>query len=310
MSSLRPPFWRRAGRTLTLLLPVIPAAALAATQTAPKAQPKAVPAAVAAPAAVPSPAPVDGGWPREVKTSAGLFTLYQPQLDAWDGAKLAFYAAFSVREKPDANPLYGVVWGDGRTVVDKDSRLVTFSERQVRRLVLPSAPDREKALLKVANDEVAPITRTIALDRLAAMMEVAEADRAKRALTLKNDPPRIVFSYKAAILVTIDGEPVWQPVKDAKLERVLNTRVLVVRKGKDDHFLRVFDGWMTAKSLEGPWTVEKKPPKELQAALADAKASGQVDLLIGGNPNDPKTLPSLKQEGRSPPSSSPRPRPS
>jgi len=45
-----------------------------------------------------------------------------------------------VREKPDANPLHGVVWGDGRTVVDKDSRLVTFSERQIRRLVLPSAP--------------------------------------------------------------------------------------------------------------------------------------------------------------------------
>ena len=205
-----------------------------------------------------------------------------------------------MREKPDANPLYGVVWGDGRTVVDKDSRLVTFSERQMRRLVLPSAPDREKALLKVVNEEVAPITRSLALDRLAAMMEVAEADRAKQALTLKNDPPRIAFSYKAAILVTIDGEPAWRPVKDTKLERVLNTRVLLVRKGKDEVFLRVFDGWMKARSLEGPWEVEKKPSKDLQAAVADAKASGQVDLLIGGNPNDPKTLPSLKQEGRSP----------
>jgi hypothetical protein len=152
----------------------------------------------------------------------------------------------------------------------------------------------------VVNKEVTPVVRTIALDRLAAMMEVAEADRTKRALALKNDPPRIVFSYKAAILVMIDGPPAFQPVKDSKLERVLNTRVLLVRKGGDRLFLRVFDGWMTAKGLEGPWTVEKKPPKELQAALADAKASGQVDLLIGGNPNDAKTLPSLKQEGRSP----------
>jgi hypothetical protein len=187
-----------------------------------------------------------------VKTSAGTFTVHQPQLDTWDGATLSFYAAFALREKPDANPLYGVVWGEGRTVVDKDSRLVTFSGRQIRRLVLPSAPDREKALLDVVNKEVAPVTRTIALDRLTAMLEVAEADKAARSLTLKNDPPRIVFSYKSAILVTIDGEPVWQPVKDAKLERVINTRVLVVRKGKDDHFVRVFDGWMTAKSLKNP----------------------------------------------------------
>jgi hypothetical protein len=299
MSSLFPRSRIRAGHIFAALVPVIAAAAPAAAQDAPKTGPKSAPAAPAS-ATAPAAEPVDGGWPREVKTSAGLVTAYQPQLDAWDGSRLSFYAAVALREAPEANPIYGVVWGEGRTVVDKDSRLVTFSERHIRKLVLPSAPDREKALLEVVNKEVAPLTRTLALDRLAAMLEMAEADRALRALTLKNDPPRIVFSYQSAILVTIDGEPVWRSVKDTKLERVLNTRVLVVRKGEDRVYVRLFDGWMTAKSLEGPWTVEKKPPKELQAALADAKASGQVDLLLGGNPNDPKTLPSLKQEGRWP----------
>jgi hypothetical protein len=283
----------RRGCVLAFLVPVVTAATVAAAPPGPKASPPVAPAATAAPA------PVDGGWPREVKTSAGTFTVYQPQLDSWDGATLSFYAAFALREKPDASPLYGVVWGDGRTVVDKNSRLVTFTDRRFRKLGLPSAPGKEKALLDVANTEVGPVTRTIALDRLAAMLEVAEADKERRTLPLENDPPRIVFSTKAAILVYIDGEPVWRPVKDTKYERVLNTRVLLVRRGKDEHFVHVFDGWMTAKSLEGPWTVEKKPPRDLQAALADAKASGQVDFLLGGNPNDAKTLPSLKQ-GRSP----------
>jgi hypothetical protein len=302
MSPIRPLAGAR--RALAALVSAIAVTALAAAQTAPptppKAAPKPPPKAAPAAKAASAPAPVDGGWPREVKTSAGTITVYQPQLDTWDGATLAFYAAFALRDKPEANPLYGVVWGEGRTVVDKDSRLVTFSGRLIRRLVLPSAPEREKALLDVVNKEVTPLTRTIALDRLTAMLEIAEADKAAQSLTLKNDPPRIVFSYKSAILVTIDGEPVWRSIKDSKLERVLNTRVLVVRKKEDEIFVRVFDGWMKAKSLEGPWTVEKKPPKELPAALADAKASGQIDLLIGGNPNDPKTLPSLKQEGRSP----------
>jgi hypothetical protein len=302
MSCFRPRSAGRARFAVALALPAASVAALAFGQNAapPKAQPAAPARSAPAPKAAPAPSPVDGGWPREVRTSAGAITVYQPQLDTWDGATLAFYAAFALREKPESNPLYGVVWGEGRTVVDKDSRLVTFSGRHVRRLVLPSSPDKEKALLDVVNREVAPVTRTIALDRLTAMLEIAEADKAAQALTLNNDPPRIVFSYKSAILVTIDGEPAWRPVKDTKLERVLNTRVLVVRKGKDEVFVRVFDGWMKAKSLEGPWTVEKKPPKELPAALADAKASGQVDLLLGGNPNDAKTLPSLKQEGRSP----------
>ena len=274
----------------------------ASTVSWPAAAPAPTPAAkaAAAPTQPAEPAPIDGGWPREVQTSAGAFTVYQPQLDSWDGVKLSFYAAFAVKEKPEANPQYGVVWGDGRTVVDKDARLVTFSDRQIRKVVVPGAPEKEKALLEVANKEVAPVTRTLALDRLAAMLEVAEADKTTRALTLKNDPPRIVVAHNPAILVYIDGEPVWRPVKETKLERVLNTRVLVVRQGKDRCFVRVFDGWMTAKSLEGPWTIEKKPPKDLQTALADAKASGQLDLLIGGNPNDVKNLPSLQQEGRSP----------
>jgi hypothetical protein len=303
----RPRCSRPAGHALAFLIPLVAGAALVAAQTAPAAKPNsaAKPTAAASPAPnatadAKPPAAIDGGWPREVKTSLGTITIYQPQVDTWDGAQLAFYAAFSLQEKPDANPLYGVLWGDTRTLVDKDSRLVTLSGRRIKRLVVPSAPEKEKAVLDVVNKEVTPATPTISLDRLAAMLEIAQADRTAQSLALKNDPPRILFSYQSAILVYIDGEPVWRPVKDTKLERVLNTRVLVVRLAKDRLFVHVFDGWMTAKSLDGPWTVEKKPPKELAAALQDAKASGQVDLLIGGNPNDAKTLPSLKQAGRSP----------
>jgi hypothetical protein len=73
---------------------------------------------------------------------------------------------------------------------------------------------------------------------------------------------------------------------------VINTRVLLLRRGKD-HFVKVFDGWLSAESLEGVWSVEKEN-EDLKKALADAKASGQVDFLPGGNPNDAKTLPSLK----------------
>ncbi len=223
--------------------------------------------------------------------------LYQPQLDAWDGAKLSFYAAFAVREKPDANPLYGVVWGDGRTVVDKDSRLVTFSDRQIRRLVLPSAPDREKALLEGRERGGGAGRRArIALDRLAAMLEVAEADRATRALALKNDPPRIVFSYKSAILVTIDGEPVWRPVKDAKLERVLNTRVLVVRKGKDDllpaRLRRLDDGEEPGGAVDGG---------EEAAQGAAGGARRREGLRAGGPPHrrqpERREDPALAQAG-------------
>ena len=140
--------------------------------------------------------------------------------------------------------------------------------------------------------EVQPAIEEIALDRLAAALEVSAADRLASAVPVKNDPPKILFSTRPAILVLVDGAPVYQPVKDTKLERVINTRVLLLRK-KDEHFVKVFDGWLGAEKLEGPWTVQKET-SDLKKALADAKASGQVDFLPGGNPNDAKTLPSLK----------------
>ena len=52
----------------------------------------------AKPAAAPeAPPSVDGTWPREVKTSIGVVTVYQPQPEDWDGSKLSFRAAVSAK---------------------------------------------------------------------------------------------------------------------------------------------------------------------------------------------------------------------
>src|SRR5262249_61989626 len=71
----------------------------------------------------------------------------------------------------------------------------------------------------------------------------------------RNDPPRIVFSTVPAILVPIDGAPVYRPVTGTAYERVVNTRPLVMKEATGTHYLRLFDGWMTAPALTGPGTV-------------------------------------------------------
>ena len=264
-------------------------------EAAPPATAKAAPAAAAAkPATAPAPKTTDGIWPREVVTSIGIATIYVPQVEAWDGVTVEFRAAVALRGKSDAPPVYGVLWGKARTNVDKDARVVSLLDREFTKLVIPSAPDKQETWKQVLSKEVQPAVKTIALDRLAALLEVAAADKMAASVPVKNDPPKIVFSKQIAILAYVDGKPVYQPVKDTKLERVINTRVLLL-KDKDEHFIKVFDGWLEAKSLDASeWEVVKKPDKDLEKALADAKASGQVDFLPGGNPNDAKTLPTLK----------------
>ncbi len=282
-----------------VLVAAVPQSAPPATKPATPATKPAAPATKPAapatkPATAPAPQTTDGTWPREVVTSIGIATMYVPQVEAWDGVTLEFRAAVALRGKSDAPPVYGVLWGKARTNVDKDARVVHLLDREFTKLVIPSAPDKQETWKQVLSKEVQQAVKTIALDRLAALLEVAAADKMAASVPVKNDPPKIVFSKQIAILAYVDGQPVYQPVKDTKLERVINTRVLLLKE-KDEHFIKVFDGWLEAKALDaGEWEVVKKPGKDLEKALADAKASGQVDFLPGGNPNDAKTLPTLK----------------
>jgi hypothetical protein len=243
--------------------------------------------------------PIDGFWPREVKTSIGTVTLHLPQVDTWDGVTLEYLQAVSVQEKASAPPVYGVVWGETRTNVDKETRLVHLQDIRLTKVAFPSAPYQQAVWKQVIQKEVQPAVRTVGLDRLAAALEIAAADKMASSVPVRNDPPKIVFSKVQSILVYVDGAPVYRPVKDTDLERVINTRVLLLRNKKSRHFLRVFDGWLTAEKLGESWDVLEKDSDDLRKALADAKAAGQVDFLLGGNPNDAKTLPSLKQ-GRLP----------
>jgi len=238
--------------------------------------------------------PDAGEWPRMIQTEAGTFTVYQPQVEAWDGLNLEAHAAVSVQKQESEAPVYGVGWIQARSMVDKTTRLVTLDEMRITKVRFPSAPDREATYQAALQKDVTPKVKVMALDRLATALEVTQTGQAARSLPLRNEPPRIVFSDTTAILVYVDGAPAYRPVKGTGLERVINTRPLLLKDSSGRHYLRVFDGWMLAAAAQGPYAVATKgTPKDLDAALKDAIASGQVDLLPGGDPKDPKTLPSL-----------------
>ena len=101
-------------------------------------------------------------------------------------------------------------------------------------------------------------------------------------------PPRIVFVEGPAALVRIDGEPLWRPVENTSLERVINTSVLVLRDAKAGLVLiHVLDGWVGAPSLAGPWAVATKVPSDVNEVAKEVARMGGADLMLG--PEDPET---------------------
>ncbi len=224
----------------------------------------------------------DNGWPRKFAIGANSVAVYQPQIEEWFGNSLSARAAIAITENQGKQPLYGVLWFSARAEVDKINRLVTLSDFKITKLNIPMAPDKAAAFQIAFQARAAKQDQVIALDRLLADMAINHATTNSTSYEVKNDPPQILFSTRPAILVLIDGIPVLRPVPDTSLERIINTRTLLLREQSSGKFyLRVMDGWMESSNLNGPWTIAGQTSPELRKALElvkDSKNQSQTTL--------------------------------
>ena len=235
-------------------------------------------------------------WPRTITVSGVKYSLYQPQLDKWDGYDLEAHAAVSVVAAGAKAPIFGVIEITAKTTVARASRTVQFTSITVQKATFPSAPQQAAQYQQGFQTMATSGRSTMSLDRLEAMLAIQGAEKKARMVPVKNDPPKIVFSKTAAVLVPIDGEPVWRPVPGTGLERVLNTRPLVLRDTASGRlYLHLLDGFLEAPALAGPWTLAKSVPPDVSATAAKLAKEGVVDLMAGpSDDKDPKKKPSLK----------------
>ncbi|MET0543118.1 MAG: autotransporter [Variovorax sp.] len=256
------------------------------------------PAAAAASVASPSGAAAigaDAGWPRSFKAAGDVsLIVYEPQIDSWDGATLAGRSAVQVEigaDKPETR--YGIVSFAARTLTDKGRRVVSIDSVRFTKVDFPSStPAQAEAWSRAIAQGFTGGGRTIALDRLEAALSIAQAQQPVERKPLRNDAPRIVFSSVPAILLSIDGEPKYGPLAGTPFQRVLNTRPLVLRDNTGTHYLKVFDGWMSAPALDGPWQVLNAPSNALANAFKVASDAHTIDPLTGQSTPD-RPAPSL-----------------
>jgi hypothetical protein len=213
-----------------------------------------------------SAAPVaDKGWPRTFNSGTDTFTVYQPQVDKWDSNRVYLYSAVEAQNQSKKSSNYGVIWFNARAEVDKLNRTVTLDQVQLTKVNFPTDPGKNAELTKLLETKLPNATKTVSLDRL---MAATDADGAPiKTVEVKNDPPAIIFSTKSSVLVLIDGPAQLREVQGTHLERVINTKaVLLFENDKKTYYLRVSDWWLQAPGLEGPWTYAKKLPDDMKKA--------------------------------------------
>src|SRR5580704_8962891 len=208
----------------------------------------------------------DIGWPREKSNADGTIIYYQPQLDDWKGFReLDARMAVSIRTKTE-QPTVGVAYIRAHTDANLETRNVVLSHFEVTSTKFPSLDQAGAAAMdQLVKTFLSPTaTMDISLDRLLAELEEKNQDSTPVA-AVKNDPPKIFVSYDAnAILILVDGELVRAPIEKTNLEFVVNTNWdLFFDKPSSKYFLLNGKTWLTAASLEGPWSVTTKLPADL-----------------------------------------------
>ncbi len=211
-------------------------------------------------------------WPIVFSRGTTTYKVFEPRTDSWDGHQLAARSAVAVQSAGQAQPAYGVISFSAITLVDKTAQTATLANLRITSLDFPSATNQASAWLATLRQELPKHAQPLSLDRLeSSLVPTAQSPKPD---SIDNTPPRVIISTRPALLVYIDGPPAWRPVPSTDLKRVVNTRVLLLKDSSNRYFLHVFDGYLQASSLRGPWAIPARAPFGADTAEGLALASG------------------------------------
>jgi hypothetical protein len=228
----------------------------------------------------------DPGWPHVFHAGSQELTIYQPQIDYWNGyTNVHFRCAIALKGVMPAEK-FGALEVDAVTVVDQANRTVVVVPTH-RHLSFPKTSDADTASLTAAFDKMRPAGQpvTISLDRVLAYLKPDE-QRTQRTVDVNLAPPKIFYSSRPAILLTFMGGPKLKPVaKDnPDLMFALNANWDVFYTTQNQkYYLLDGESWLTAADPKGPWTAAQQLPQSF-SSLPAGESWNRVRQNIPGKP--------------------------
>ncbi len=117
-------------------------------------------------------------WPREVLSTEGTITMYQPQIESYSGDSLKARAAVSILQTGKDEPVFGAIWVTCRVMTDRPTRTVKLEQMEVRMIRFPEGTDADTAKIADALEEVIPRSDlTFSLDLLLESLETAQKEK-------------------------------------------------------------------------------------------------------------------------------------
>ncbi len=217
-------------------------------------------------------------WPLDIPHQKGVITLYQPQPEKLEGNVLTGRAAASYLPsgKSEDDRIFGALWFTAILDIDRVNDVAKARNMTITKLVTPKGEktvDDGAEAKKAIQDAVIALNMEIDLDRLIATLEEVSGPGSS---DFNSTPPRILIRQEPTVLVVLDGEAQIREIDG--LKRVVNSPAFLVEAG-GQWWLRGDRDWLTANSLDGPWTF---PKNSVPTTVADAAKKAGFPTSIAG----------------------------
>ena len=118
----------------------------------------------------------------------------------------------------------------------------------------------------------------MSMDQIASSLDTT-AQQKQQAQAFNNNPPQIIYSTVPSMLVSIDGDPVLQPIENSSLQRVANTPFLIVYNPNEQRYYLNGNGvWYTSSDIKTGWNVSGRLPREVAMLADDLEQKGDIPL--------------------------------
>jgi hypothetical protein len=219
----------------------------------------------------------DPGWPRQISKQGNTLVYYQPQVDNWeDFQKLDWRMAISITPA-GGKATVGAVTMHGWTSVNSATQMVLISNLSITNTYFPSLDAAGAAQMDQLVRTFLPPTVWISMQRLVAC--VPKPTSPPPGVHLNNDPPQIIVSYQPAILLGVEGQPLFADIPDTKLKYVINTDWALFVDRDTDYYVLAGDGWLKSNSFQGPWSRTMKLPKDMDKLLKEPHWEGLKQFI-------------------------------
>ncbi len=140
--------------------------------------------------------------------------------------------------------------------------MVLFYNMNVLNTYFPSLPPATAAQMDQLFRTFVPPYVNISLDRVVPYLPKPES---VKSVELNNTPPAYLRQLRPAILLSIDGQPVFADLPHTNLKSAVNTTwPLFQDKSNSQYYLLVNNIWLTASDLQGPWSRTMKVPDDFK----------------------------------------------